>query len=189
MKLQPITNNFHYTEALTRFARAFGAARSGDSTFAEKEVEQLARLRDALKAAKNEYWATEVEVSGLVASAWSALASGRKEEALKMMRSAADIEDKNEKHIVTPGRILPARELLGQMLLELNRPADALKEFEASQIREPNRFHGFAGAAQAAAQSGDSGKAKQYYTRLIDLAGAGSARPEVARAKTFLAQR
>jgi tetratricopeptide (TPR) repeat protein len=189
MKLQPITNNFHYTEALTRFARAFGAARSGDSTFAEKEVEQLARLRDALKAAKNEYWATEVAVSGLVASAWSALASGRKEQALKMMRSAADIEDRNEKHIVTPGRILPARELLGQMLLELNRPAEALKEFEASQIREPNRFHGFAGAAQAAAQSGDSGKAKQYYKRLIDLAGEGSPRPEVARAKTFLAQR
>ena len=83
------------------------------------------------------------------------------------MRSAADIEDKNEKHIVTPGRIVPARELLGQMLLELKRPAEALKEFEASQIREPNRFHGFAGAAQAAAQSGNSaqGQAELYPTR------------------------
>jgi uncharacterized protein HemY len=105
------------------------------------------------------------------------------------MRSAADTEDKNEKHIVTPGRILPARELLGEMLLELKRPAEAHKEFEASQIREPNRFHGFAGAARAAAQSGDSSKAKQHYTRLVELVGKSDARPEVTRAKEFLAQR
>ena len=84
------------------------------------------------------------------------------------------MEDKNEKHIVTPGRIVPLRELLGQMLLELKRPAEALKEFEASQIREPNRFHGFAGVAQAAPQSGNSAKAKQHYTRLVErLAKAG----------------
>jgi predicted Zn-dependent protease len=188
MKLQPIANKFHYTEALTRYARALGAARMGDSASAEKEIEQLARLRDLLKKEKNDYWATEVELSRLAASAWSALASGKKDEALKLMRNAADIEDKNEKHIVTPGRIVPARELLAEMLLELKRPAEALTEFEASQKREPNRFHGFAGAAQAAAQSGDSAKAKQYYSRLIELAGNGSPRPEVARAKEHLAQ-
>jgi tetratricopeptide (TPR) repeat protein len=189
MKLQPITNTFHYTEALTRFARALGAARSGDPASAEKEVEQLARLRDALKTDKNAYWATEVEVSRLAAGAWTALASGKKEEAVKLMRTAAEMEDKNEKHIVTPGRIVPARELLGEMLLELKRPAEALKEFEASQTREPNRFHGFAGAAQAAAQSGDASKAKIYYSRLIELVDKGDARPEVTRAKEFLAQR
>ena len=189
MKLQPIANNFHYTEALTRFARALGAARSGDPAAAEKEMEQLARLRDALKAAKNAYWATEVEIGRLAAGAWTALASGKKEEALKLMRSAADMEDKNEKHIVTPGRIVPARELLGEMLLELKRPAEALKEFEASQTREPNRFHGFAGAAQAAAQSGDASKAKLHYSRLMEMAGKGDARPEIARAKALLAQR
>ncbi|HEX2230266.1 MAG TPA: hypothetical protein VHM64_24310 [Candidatus Binatia bacterium] len=189
MKLQPITNNFHYTEALTRFARALGAARTGDPKSANQEIEQLARLRDALKAAKNEYWASEVEVSRLAASAWSALAEGNKEAALKLMRSAAEIEDKNEKHIVTPGRILPARELLGQMLLELERPAEALREFESSQTREPNRLHVFAGAAEAAAKSGDVAKAKQYYARLIQLVGEDSPRPEVLRAKTFLAQR
>jgi len=189
MKLQPITNNLHYTEAQTRFARALGAARSGDPASAEKEVEQLARLRDALKAAKDAYWATEVEVSRLAASAWTALTLGRKEEAVKLMRSAADIEDKTEKHIVTPGRIVPARELLGEMLLELKRPAEALKEFETSQTREPNRFHGFAGAARAAAESGDSIKAKQHYTRLVELVGKGDGRPEVASAKAFLAQR
>jgi tetratricopeptide (TPR) repeat protein len=189
MKLQAIPSNFHYTEALTLFARALGAARNGDPKGAAQEVQQLARLRDTLKAAKNEYWATEVEVSRLTASAWIALAEGKKEDALRLMRSAADIEDKNEKHIVTPGRILPARELLGQMLLELKRPAEALKEFELSQTREPNRFHGFAGAAEAAAQSGDSAKAKQYYGRLIELVGDGNQRAEVLRAKTFLAQR
>jgi tetratricopeptide (TPR) repeat protein len=174
---------------LTRFARALGAARSGDPASAEKEVEQLARLRDALKAAKDGYWATEVEVSRLAASAWTALALGKKEETLKLLRSAADSEDKNEKHIVTPGRIVTARELLGEMLLELKRPTEALKEFETSQTREPNRFHGFAGAAQAAAQSGDASKAKQYYTRLVELVGKGDPRPEVTRAKEFLAQR
>jgi tetratricopeptide (TPR) repeat protein len=128
-------------------------------------------------------------VSRLAASAWTTLALGKKEEALKLMRSAADIEDKNEKHIVTPGRILPARELLGELLLELRRPTEALKEFEASHIREPNRFHGFAGAARAAAESGDSKKAKQYYTRLVELVGQNDGRPEVTRAKAFLAQR
>jgi len=189
MKLEPTVNNFHYTEALTRFARALGAARSGDTAFAETEVGHLARLRDALKASKNEYWATEVEVSRLGASAWTALVSGKNEEALQLMRRAADIEDKNEKHIVTPGRILPARELLGQMLLELNRPAEALKEFEASQKREPNRFHGYVGAARAAAQSGDTAKAKQYYMRLVELTAKGTMRPELEQAKTYLAKR
>jgi uncharacterized protein HemY len=105
------------------------------------------------------------------------------------MRAAADLEDKNEKDIVTPGRIVPARELLGEMLLELKQPALALKEFEVSQVREPNRFRGIYGAARAAAQSGDSSKAKQYYTRLVELVGKGDPRPEVARAKAFLAQK
>ena len=103
------------------------------------------------------------------------------------MRSAADIEDKNEKHIVTPGRIVPARELLGDMLLELKRPAEALAEFEASQRREPDRFRGLYGAAQAATQSGDTAKAKRYYGRLIEIAGQGTARPELVQARTFLA--
>jgi tetratricopeptide (TPR) repeat protein len=150
-------------------------------------VDELARLRDALKAGRNEYWATEVEVSRLGAAAWTAWAQDKSEQALSLMRSAADIEDKNEKHIVTPGRIVPARELLGEMLLELKRPADALKEFEASQVREPERFRGLYGAAQAAAQSGDSAKAKRYFARLVEIAGHGAARPELAQARSFLA--
>jgi len=184
--LEPRPNNFPFTEALTHFARGLGAARSGDVALAEKSTQELARLRDALKAAKNEYWATEVEISRMGVAAWSALAQGKRDDAVALMRSAADIEDKNEKHIVTPGRIVPARELLGQMLLELKRPADALKEFEASHLREPDRFAGLAGAAQAAVQSGDKAKAKKYYARLVEVAPQGT-RPELAQAKTFLA--
>src|SRR3989449_9645614 len=126
--LEPRTSKFPYTAALTHFTRALGAARSGDAVAAEKDVQELARIRDTLKAAKNEYWATEVEVSRLGAAAWTALALGKREEALGLMHSAADIEDKNEKHIVTPARIVPARESLREMLLELKRPADARSE-------------------------------------------------------------
>jgi tetratricopeptide (TPR) repeat protein len=187
MTLVPHPSQFPFTEALTHFARALGAARSGDTAAAEKDVQELARLRDTLKTAKNEYWATEVEVSRLGAAAWTALALGKPDEAQRLMQSAADIEDKNEKHIVTPGRIVPARELLGEMLLELKRPVEALKEFEASHVREPERLRGYYGAAQAAAQSGDQAKAKRYFARLVEVAGQGTARPELAQARAFLA--
>jgi tetratricopeptide (TPR) repeat protein len=185
-KVQPIPSKYPFADAMTYFARALGAARSGDPTSAENDVTQLAVLRDALKTAKSEYWATEVEVSRLGAAAWAAWARGRHEEALGLMRNAADIEDKSEKHIVTPGRIVPARELLGEMLLELKRPAEALKEFETSQTREPDRFRGLYGAAQAAAQSGDMATAKRYFARLVDIAGQGAPRPELARARNLL---
>ena len=187
--LQPRASKFPFAEAMTHFARALGATRSGDPAAADKDAEQLAVLHKALQAAKNNYWANEVEIQRLAVAAWIAHAQGKADEALTLMRAAADMEDRSEKHIVTPGRILPARELLGELLLELKRPAEALKEFEASAQREPNRFRGLAGAAQAAAQSGDSGKAKQYYARLIELASKGDPRPELARAKAYLAQR
>jgi hypothetical protein len=185
-KLQPIPSKYPFADALTYFARALGAARSGDPASADNDVQQLAALRDALKAAKNAYWATEVEVSRLGAAAWVVWARGRHEEALSLMRSAADSEDKSEKHIVTPGRIVPARGLLGEMLLELKRPTEALKEFEASQMREPDRLRGLYGAAQAAAQTGDLAKAKHYCARLVDMAGQGDPRPELVEARRFL---
>jgi tetratricopeptide (TPR) repeat protein len=186
-KLQPVASKFPFADALSYFARALGAARSGDPGAAEADVERLVALRDTLKTAKNEYWATEVEVNRLGAAAWVAFARGKHNDALGLMRNAADIEDKNEKHIVTPGRIAPARELLGEMLLELKRPAEALKEFEGSQMREPDRFRGLYGAAQAASQSGDAAKAKRYFERLVAMAGEGEARPELVAARTFLA--
>src|SRR5688500_14914676 len=123
----------------------------------------------------------------LAAGAWVARAQGNSGSALEAMRRAADLEDKSEKHIVTPARLLPARELLGDMLLELKRPAEALKEYEASQVREPNRLRGYYGAGLAAAQAGEHGKAKQHFGRLITLAGKGEPRPEVAAARTWLA--
>lgn len=186
MTLEPRKSNIPYATALTHFARALGAARSGNVAAAEKDIQELARLRDELKAAKNDYWASEVEISRLGASAWTALAQGKKAEALTLMQTAADTEDKNEKHIVTPGRILPARELLGEMLLELERPADALKEFELSHKREPGRFRGFYGAAVAAEKSGDKVKAKLYYTKLTEVADKNSSRHELAQAREFL---
>lgn len=185
--LVPSASNFAFTEAMTHFARALGAARRGDAAAAQKDVDQLTALRDRLSAAKNEYWASEVEVMRLSSSAWVAHAQKRAEEAVGLMRQAANIEDKSEKNIVTPGRLLPARELLGDMLVELKRPAEALKEYEASQQREPNRYRGLYGAAQAAAQSGNRDKARQYFTKLVGLASSGDARPETETARRYLA--
>src|SRR3954471_12772911 len=182
-QLKPIASKMPFTDALTYFARAIGAARSGDVAAAEKDADQLAGIHKRLETAKNTYWATEVEVQRLAVAGWIARAKGNAEEGAKLMRASADLEDRNEKHIVTPGRIVPARELLGEMLLEQKRPAVALKEFEASQVREPNRFRGYAGAAMAAEAVGDRKKAAEYYAKLLDLSKKGGNRPELTRAK------
>jgi tetratricopeptide (TPR) repeat protein len=186
-KLEPSTSKFPFTQALTHLARALGAARSGDPAAAQKDVDRIAALRDELKLAKNEYWANEVEVMRLASLAWVALAQTKSADALALMRQAADIEDKSEKNIVTPGRLVPARELLGDMLMELKRPAEALKEYEASQQREPNRYRGLYGAGQAAAQSGNRDKARQHFRALIEVAGSGDPRPEMEQARKYLA--
>ena len=187
-QLEPRSSKVSYTDAMTYFARSLGSARSGDPDAADKGAQELARIANGLKAAKNDYWATEVEVQRLSAATWTDYAKGNRDEALTLMRSAADLEDKSEKHAVTPGRLVPARELLGEMLLELKRPAEALTEFEESQKHDPNRFRGLYGAAQAAAQSGDVAKAKRYFTQLVDLAGKGDARSELEQAKAYLAK-
>jgi len=187
--LRPLGSNYPFVEAITHFARSVGAARSGDLAAARQDAEKLQALQSALAAANNGYWASEVEVQRLAATAWIALGDGKADEALRLMNAAADLEDRNEKHIVTPGRIVPARELLGEMLLELKQPAQALKEFEASQQREPNRFRGYLGAARAAEMMGDRSKAAMYYGRLLALAkNADTERPELVNART-LAQR
>jgi tetratricopeptide (TPR) repeat protein len=187
-ELQPRATSFPYTEAMTHFARALGAARSGDPAAADDDIQKITQLRDTLKAAKNDYWANEVEVNRLGASAWTALARGKNDEAVALMRAAADMEDASDKNIVTPGRIVPARELLGEMLLTLNRPAEALAAFEASHLREPDRFRGLSGAAQAAARAGDAAKARRYYGRLVEVAGHGDPRPDLAEARAYLAR-
>jgi tetratricopeptide (TPR) repeat protein len=185
-QLEATPGKYPFTEAMTHFARALGAARSGDPAAAQKDAERIAVLRDELRAAKSDYWANEVEVMRLASLAWIALAQKKSDEALGLMRQAADTEDKSEKNIVTPGRLVPARELLGDMLLEMKRPAEALKEYEASQAREPNRYRGLYGAGMAASQSADKAKAKQYFGRLVDMAGSAGPRPEVGNARAYL---
>ena len=179
---------FPYAEAIICFARAVGAARSGELAAARQEVEKLAAFRQALARAKEVYWADQVEIQRRAAAAWIALAEANREKAFALMRAAAELEDATEKHPVTPGAILPAREMLGELLLETGRPARALREFEASLRQAPNRFNGLSGAAQAAAAAGERKKAKTYYRRLVALCDkADGARPELRKAKAFLA--
>jgi tetratricopeptide (TPR) repeat protein len=129
-------------------------------------------------------------VQRLAVAAWIAKAKGQNDEALRLMRAAADREDKSEKHIVTPGRVLPARELLGDMLMELKQPAAALKEYEQSQVREPNRLRGYASAAAAAEAAGERDKARAHHAKLVELTQeADTVLPEIARAKLYLAAR
>ena len=189
MQLAEAKGGTPFTEAITWFARSLGAARSGDAAAAEQNAAELAPRHQKLIDAGNTYWANEVRIQQRAAEAWIAFARKDLDAAVKLMREAADLEDRNEKHIVTPGRVLPARELLGDMLLEVGQPAQALAEYEASQLREPNRFRGYYGAARAADAAGDQVKAKIYYGRLLDLAkSADTARPELAAARAYVAR-
>ena len=122
-----------------------------------------------------------------MSSAWTLLAKNQRQAALDEMKKAAALEDTSEKSPVSPGRLLPAREVLGEMLLQLGKPADALKEFEAAAVRDPNRFRGYYGAALAAQRSGDAAKAKEYSEKLAKLAAKGEPRPELEQAKKILA--
>jgi hypothetical protein len=177
-----------YIVAISHFARALGAARSGNPEAAKADIARLAELRDALVAAKDAYWSEIVDIQRQIAVAWMLHAEGKYNEALRAMSAAADAEDKTEKHVTTPGPLAPARELYGYMLLEHGMAREALAAFEATQIKEPNRFHGFAGAALAAERLGDKDKARVNYQRLLALVGEGSSsRPEIAAARRFLA--
>ena len=180
---------FPWAVARVHYARAIGAARSGDAASARGEVEKLLAIQRAIVDVKGGYdWAKQVEIERQVASAWLAYAEGRHEESLKIMRAAADLDDATDKHPVTPGALLPAREQLGELLHELKQPAAAVAEFEASLQTSPSRFNGLYGAARAARSAGNQTKARLYYGKLIDLSRqANSGRPEIAEAKAFLA--
>jgi tetratricopeptide (TPR) repeat protein len=183
-------SRFQWAEAVTHFARAMGAARSGNVDSSRKDIEKLESLQDALVKAKDSYWAKQVDIQRRVASAWYLRAENKSDEALQLMQSAADLEDSTDKHPVTPAPIQPARELLGEMLLELGDPVQALKEFEISHRVEPNRFRGLYGAAKAAQESGDREKARLYYAKLISLCEHADAdRPELKAANTFLSSK
>jgi hypothetical protein len=146
---------FPQADAINAFARALGAARSGNAAGARREIERLHTLQQALSERKLAYWAEQTEVQAKVATAWALYAESKREEALAAMHAAADHEDQTEKHVVTPGPIVPARELLGDLLMELGRPAEALPQYEAAIAKEPNRFRGLYGAGLAAERAGD----------------------------------
>jgi tetratricopeptide (TPR) repeat protein len=186
LSVRPST--FNYVMAMSHFARALGAARSGKPDAAHADISKLAELSDKLREAKDAYWSEIVDIQRQVASAWVLYAEGKHDEALKAMSAAADAEDKTEKHAVTPGPLAPARELYGFMLLDRGMAKEALAAFDATKVKEPNRFLGYAGAAQAAEKLGDKAKAKENYQKLIALAAAAdSDRPEVAAARKFMA--
>jgi predicted Zn-dependent protease len=178
---------FGFVPAITHFARAVGAARSGKPEGAKADIAKLAELRDKLREQKDAYWSEQVDIQWQVASAWALYAEGRASEALKMMEAAADLEDKTEKAPVTPGPLAPARELYAEMLLMNGDAKGALAAFEATKAKEPNRLHGFLGAAQAAEKLGDKAKARENYEKLVALADQGTQRPEVAAARKYLA--
>ena len=179
-----------WTEANLHFARTLGASHTGQMEIARKEAQVLASLRDTLTQNNETYWADQVDIQHEIAAAWITFAEGKHEDALQQMRSAADHEDRTDKNNVTPGVILPAREMLGEMLLEQQQPAQAMVEFEATLHTAPNRFNALAGAARAATLSGNSEKAKTYYAQLLAICGhADGNRPELQDARSLLAEK
>jgi hypothetical protein len=189
-QLQPLGTPFLAAEAITHYARAMGAARSGDPAAAQVDIEKLKELRAQIEKAKQTYWAEQVEIQILSAHAWVANAQGNKDEALKFMRAAADLEDSSEKHVAMENRLYPMREQLGDMLREHGQPAAALKEYEASMKVAQNRLRGFYGAAKAAEAAGMPKKAASYYQSLAKLTReADSDRLELRELKEWLASR
>ena len=175
-----------HVQAVTYFARAIGAARSNNPEAAKAEIAKLVASRDALRG-KDAYWSEQVDIQSQVASAWLLYAEGKYDEALAAMSAAADAEDRTEKHPVTPGAPRPARELYGEMLLDRGKAKDAVIAFEAVLKKEPNRLAAYVGAARAAEKSGDAVKARDYYRKVVSIAGnADENRAEVANARTHL---
>ena len=177
-----------FVEAITRFARALGAARSGKPDAAKPEIDQLNALYDKEVQAKDAYWATQLDIQRQAAQAWMLWAQGRKEDAVRTLTAAAALEDTTDKSAITPGPLAPAHELLGEMLLEAVQPAKALIEFESSLKKDPKRFRSVFGAGRAAELAGDRSKARDYYGQLVAICERGdkSARPDLDRARRYV---
>ena len=177
-------------ESLIRFTRGLGMTRSGDVAGAKREIEAIQGLKKALEKAKDTYWAARSEEQILAVSAWVAYAEGAREQAVKLMRAAADGEDGSVKHVSMENRLYPMRELFAELLLEMEQAAPALREFEAALKENPNRYRGLYGAAQAAEAAGEQKKAEGYFAQIVTLSkNADTVRPELARATAFLAKK
>ncbi len=179
--------NFPWAVAQVHFARAIGAARSGQLGLARQEIEELAAIERSMVVAAGDYdWRKQVSIERQMAEGWLAQAERRSEEAVRLMSAVADLDDSTEKHPVTPGSILPAREQYAELLLELGRPSDALKEYEASLARAPRRLAGVYGAARAARQAGETSRANARYAELLEIASGGDGlRPEYLEAQEY----
>ena len=182
---------FPYTDAMTWFAQGLGAARLGHAAAVNEAATALSQIQERLSKANERYWAQQVEIQATAVSAWSSLVAGKNEEALRQMELAAKLEDGTEKSVVTPGPLSPARELLGEMLLEMNKPAKALVQFEATLKMEPRRFRSLYGAAHAAQLSGRSDLSQKYFGELLTVCAHSDkpGRPEIKEAREALAKR
>jgi hypothetical protein len=189
-QLTPQETPFPYTEAMTWFARGLGSARLGRAQSARESMAALKQIRERLLQAGEKYWAQQVEIQELEVEAWAALAEGKKEESLQRMRSGAELEDATEKSAVTPGPLAPARELLGEMLLEMKKPAQALEQFEATLTKEPGRFRALYGAARAAQRSGNREASQKYFAELLKVCGQADkpGRAEIVEAQRAISQ-
>jgi tetratricopeptide (TPR) repeat protein len=182
---------FPFAEANLYFAHAVGAARLGNPVEARQQIERLTEIQKRLSEVKIGYdWATQVDIQRQTATAWALHAEGKNDEALRLMRAAADLEDTTEKHPVTPGAILPAREMLGDLLLEVNRPAAALVEFETVLQNSPGRFNSLYGAGRAADLAGVRRKARLYYGKLVAQCGqSDGGRLRLSQARIYIKTR
>jgi len=176
-------------DSITYFARAIGAARSGQLELARTSIEELERIRGELAASKKPaYWSSQAETQALAAKGWVAFAEGKSDEAVALLQRAVVLESTADKEAVTPGEVLPAGDLLGDLLLELARPGEAMAAYEAVLVSSPNRLNTLYGAGLGAEQSGDRAKARKYFQQLVITAAAADSGVErVAHAKAFLA--
>lgn len=181
---------FPWEIAITHFARSLGASHTGDIASAEEELAILQSLHQNLVKMNETYKANQVIIQVKAAQAWIHYAKNNHKEALTFMQEAANLEDKTEKHPMTPGEVLPASELLGDMLLAMNQPSEALQAYEKNLKRNPYRFNGIYGAAMAAKNLGDQKKATKYFEEFLKLTeGSDSNRPEIEEARTFVGQK
>jgi tetratricopeptide (TPR) repeat protein len=180
-------NRFRNVEALVHYARAIGAALAGDVAAARRSADEITAIRKAIPATRDYDWSGSIGAQWEAATALIAWAEGKKDEGVRLLRMAADHEDAVDKHPVTPGALLPVREMLADLLLQNGRPAEALKEYEAVLKTAPHRFNATAGAAKAADKAGDKMKARAYAIELREIANsAETSRPELEWARVYL---
>jgi len=188
--LVPAQSAWPYGEAITRFARALGMARSGHPDAAAPEIARLAVLRDGAAAAHDDYWSGQIEVLRIAASAWAAEASGRHAEALQAMRAAAALEDGSAKHVAMENRLMPMHELLGEILIAQKQPALAMTDFRAALQTMPKRLRSIYGLARAAQMAGQAADAQNAYAELLALGRASDGtRAEIVAARAYAARR